>query len=54
MQREPSSVTELDEAGLVRAVQGGDAAAYAPLVAHHLPHIHAFIALKLPVPHLVD
>lgn len=54
MHRDPSNTVELDEAALVRAVQGGDAAAYTPLVAHHLPHIHAFIALKLPVPHLVD
>lgn len=54
MNKEPANTVQRDDADLVRAVQGGDAAAYAPLVARHLPHIHAFIALKLPVPHLVD
>lgn len=42
------------EAALVRAVQAGDAAAFEPLVDAHLDHLRAFIALKLPVAHLVD
>lgn len=42
------------EAALIRAVQAGDAAAFEPLVDTHLDHLRAFIALKLPVAHLVD
>jgi RNA polymerase sigma-70 factor (ECF subfamily) len=43
-----------DEAPLVRAVQDGDTAAFGPLVDAHLDALRAFIALKLPVPHLID
>ncbi|MBM3892464.1 MAG: RNA polymerase sigma factor [Verrucomicrobia bacterium] len=43
-----------DDAALVAAIQGGDAEAFAPLLDRHLGHMHAFIALKLQVPHLVD
>jgi RNA polymerase sigma-70 factor (ECF subfamily) len=39
---------------LVVAVQGGDLRAFDPLVERHLDAVHAFVALKLPVPHLVD
>lgn len=42
------------EAALVHAVQAGDAAAFEPLVDAHLDHLRAFIALKLPIAHLVD
>lgn len=42
------------EAALIRAVQAGDAAAFEPLVDTHLDSLRAFIALKLPVAHLVD
>ncbi len=42
------------EADLVRAVQAGNTAAFEPLVDAHLDHIRAFIALKLPLAHLVD
>ncbi|MCL4785958.1 MAG: sigma-70 family RNA polymerase sigma factor [Verrucomicrobia bacterium] len=43
-----------EDAQLVAAVQAGDLHAYEPLVSRHLDGIHAFVALKLPVPHLVD
>jgi RNA polymerase sigma-70 factor (ECF subfamily) len=42
------------EAALIRAIQAGDAAAFEPLVDTHLDSLRAFIALKLPVAHLVD
>lgn len=42
------------EADLIRAVQAGDTAAFEPLVDTHLDHVRAFIALRLPQPHLVD
>lgn len=42
------------EAALIRAVQAGDTAAFEPLVDAHLDPLRAFIALKLPVAHLVD
>jgi RNA polymerase sigma-70 factor (ECF subfamily) len=43
-----------DDAPLVAAVQAGDVHAFDPLVERHLDAVHAFVALKLPVPHLVD
>lgn len=39
---------------LVAAVQSGDLLAFDPLVERHLDPVHAFVALKLPVAHLVD
>lgn len=42
------------EAELVRAVQAGDVNAFASLLDRHLDHLRAFIALKLPVAHLVN
>ncbi len=42
------------ETALVHRVRAGDARAFEPLLDEHLPHIRAFIALKLPVSHLVD
>lgn len=50
----PDTNSEDVEASLVAAVQAGDARAFDPLVERHLDAIHAFVALKLPVPHLVD
>ncbi len=46
--------TLLDDAALVLAVQHGRTQAFDPLVDRHLSQIHAFVALKLPVAHLVD
>ena len=43
-----------DEDVLIARVQIGETEAFAPLVDLHLPHLRAFIALKLPVSHLVD
>ncbi len=43
-----------DEDLLIARVQFGDTAAFEPLVDLHLPHLRAFVALKLPVSHLVD
>lgn len=42
------------DAELVRAVQRGETAAFNALLERHLDHLHACIALRLPVPHLVD
>jgi RNA polymerase sigma-70 factor (ECF subfamily) len=42
------------EAELVRAVQSGDVNAFATLLDGHLDYLRAFIALKLPVAHLVN
>lgn len=42
------------EAELVQAVQAGDTRAFEPLVDMHLDHLRAFIALKLPIAHLVS
>ena len=46
--------TQLDDTALVLAVQRGEVGAFEPLVDRHLPHVHALVALRLPVPHLVD
>ena len=43
-----------EDAALVGAVQGGNVQAFEPLVERHLDHLHAFVSLKLPVPHLAD
>jgi RNA polymerase sigma-70 factor, ECF subfamily len=53
---QPSTITNdsLEDAQLVTAVQADDIHAFDPLVERHLDAIHAFVALKLPVPHLVD
>jgi RNA polymerase sigma-70 factor (ECF subfamily) len=42
------------EDALVKTVQDGDTRAFEPLVDLHLDHLRAFIALKLPVAHLVN
>jgi len=49
-----SNIESRDDAALVCAVQDGDAAAFEPLVDRHLDHVRAVIALRLPVPHLVN
>ena len=43
-----------EDVALVEAVQGGNVQAFEPLVERHLDHLHAFVSLKLPVPHLAD
>jgi RNA polymerase sigma factor (sigma-70 family) len=54
MRPTPDTEANQEEAALVAAVQGGDLQAFEPLVRRHLDAIHAFVALKLPVAHLVD
>ena len=44
----------VDDLTLVEAVQRGELHAFESLVDRHLDHVHAFISLKLPVPHLAD
>lgn len=44
----------LDDTALVLAVQRGEVKAFEPLVDRHLRHVHALVALRLPVAHLVD
>ncbi|MFT4688371.1 MAG: RNA polymerase sigma-70 factor (ECF subfamily) [Limisphaerales bacterium] len=46
--------TPTDETRLVREVQAGDLKAFEPLVDAHLDHLRAFIALRLPKPHLIN
>ncbi|MGB0580039.1 MAG: RNA polymerase sigma factor [Limisphaerales bacterium] len=43
-----------DESELIRSVQAGDLKAFEPLVDAHLDHLRAFIALRLPKPHLIN
>jgi len=51
----PDSTNHNDaDAGLVRAAQAGDHDAFAALLDAHLPHVRTFLALKAPVPQLVD
>ena len=49
-----TDITDTDDRSLIEAVQRGSLDAFEPLVERHLDHIHSFVALKLPVPHLVD
>jgi RNA polymerase sigma-70 factor (ECF subfamily) len=51
---EPNITAGLDEATLVRAAQAGDHDAFAALLDAHLPYVRTFLALKAPVPQLVD
>jgi len=43
-----------NDAALTRATQQGDHDAFAALLDEHLPHVRTFLALKAPVPQLVD
>lgn len=48
-------VSEQDREGeLVVRVQRGDLAAFERLLELHSAHLRAFVAMKLPVPHLID
>jgi RNA polymerase sigma-70 factor (ECF subfamily) len=49
-----NDVTETDDRSLIEAVQRGSLEAFEPLVERHLDHLHSFVSLRLPVPHLVD
>jgi RNA polymerase sigma-70 factor, ECF subfamily len=50
----PMNPRETSDAALIRRVQAGDIEAFAPLVHEHLPVVRAFVALRLPVPNVVD
>ena len=44
----------LPDAGLIRGAQQGDEAACSELVARHLAPVRAFVAMRLPISHVVD
>ncbi|MEO0413527.1 MAG: sigma-70 family RNA polymerase sigma factor [Verrucomicrobiota bacterium] len=43
-----------DEVTLVKEVKTGDLLAFEKLIDLHASHLRAFVAMKLPVPHLID
>ena len=45
---------QFEENRLVQAAQAGDEDAFATLLDNHLTHVRTFLALRAPVPHLVD
>ena len=49
-----SEKPEASDAELLLRVRRGDVEAFAPVVRRHLPSLRAFVAGKLPVPHLAD
>lgn len=49
-----SNIERAEDDPLVQAVQRGDPDAFEPLLDRHLHHVRAFLALKSPVPQLVD
>lgn len=49
-----SANSEPDETVLVRATQAGEVQAFAVLLERHLDAVRAFVALRLPVAHVVD
>ncbi|HSH95747.1 MAG TPA: sigma-70 family RNA polymerase sigma factor [Roseimicrobium sp.] len=53
MEQSPLSLPT-DDTALVLAAQAGDPDAFASLLDVHLHHVRAFLALKAPVPQLVD
>jgi RNA polymerase sigma-70 factor, ECF subfamily len=44
----------MDEEDLIQRVQGGDIEAFAELMSMHVRRVRGFIALRLPVSHLID
>ena len=52
----PSADTASDpsDAELVDRIRAGDMDAFTPVVRRHISAIRAFVAMKLPVPHLAD
>ncbi len=50
----PDIITIDKESELVLAARGGDHNAFAQLLEAHLSHVRTFLALKAPVPQLVD
>ena len=42
------------ETELVTRIQAGDLSAYEELLNNHSSRLRAFIAMKLPIPHLID
>src|SRR6476620_10609015 len=50
----PSPSEEPTDADLAARVRAGDLDAFSPLVRRHISAIRAFVAMKLPVPHLAD
>lgn len=52
----PSAETETEpsDAELVDRIRAGDMDAFTPIVRRHISAIRAFVAMKLPVPHLAD
>jgi RNA polymerase sigma-70 factor (ECF subfamily) len=49
-----TDITDADDRSLIEAVQAGILEAFEPLVVRHLSHLHSFVSLRLPIPHLVD
>ena len=54
MDASPPNFPEPTDAEFVARVRDGEANAFAPLVRRHLTAVRAFVAMKLPVAHLVD
>lgn len=50
----PETTPEPTDAELAERVRGGDLEAFTPLVRRHISAIRAFVAMKLPIPHLAD
>jgi Sigma-70 region 2 len=49
-----TTVSDMDDLALVQEIQCGNDDAFALLLDRHVHHVRAFLALKAPVPHLVD
>src|SRR5439155_3789378 len=50
----PPMTEDMDDATLVHEIQQGDHARFEQLLDRHVHHVRAFLALKVPVAHLVD
>jgi len=50
----PTATLEPTDAELAERVKAGDLDAFTPLVRRHISAIRAFVAMKLPIPHLAD
>lgn len=54
MMRSPPSDDVFPDAGLIKRARQGEEAACSELVARHLAPVRAFVAMRLPIGHVVD
>jgi RNA polymerase sigma-70 factor (ECF subfamily) len=54
MMQDANKETEVEEDALIRAVQAGGLEEFESLIHRHGSHLRAFVAMRLPIAHLID